>query len=139
MTSPRRPSLGGNVLRSFAGQVAPGIAAIAAMPALLRGLGADGLGILHLTWAVIGYFSLLDVGIGRALTQAVAAALAKKDADGVARIAFTGCAALTLLGALGGLVLWMSAGWAAARCSPSTAASRRRPRARSASWRWPCR
>jgi O-antigen/teichoic acid export membrane protein len=99
-------SLGRNVVRSFAGQVAPGLAAIVALPILLRGLGADGLGILHLTWAVVGYFSLLDVGVGRALTQAVAAGLARRDATGVGGVAFTGCVALTILGAAGGAVLW---------------------------------
>ncbi len=54
-----RPTLGGNVLRSLAGQVAPGIAAVVALPALLRGLGADGLGVLHVTWAVVGYFCVM--------------------------------------------------------------------------------
>lgn len=106
-----RPTLGGNVLRSLAGQVAPGIAAVVALPYLLRGLGADGLGVLHVTWAVVGYFSLLDIGIGRALTQAVAASLALRDTSSLGRLIVTGCAALLLLGAVGGLVLGVAAPW----------------------------
>jgi len=57
-----RPSLAGNVLRALGGQVAPALAALVTLPMLLRGFGADGLGILHLTWAIVGYFGLLDIG-----------------------------------------------------------------------------
>ncbi len=107
------PTLGGNVLRSLAGQIAPGLAAVVALPYLLRGLGADGLGVLHVTWAVVGYFSLLDIGIGRALTQAVAASLARRDLEGLGSLVCTGCAALTGVGLAGALVFGLSADWIA--------------------------
>ncbi|MEZ5420022.1 MAG: oligosaccharide flippase family protein [Vicinamibacterales bacterium] len=109
-----RPTLGGNVIRSLAGQIAPGLAAVVALPALLGGLGADGLGILHMTWAVVGYFSLLDVGIGRALTQAVAAAVARDDLASLGGLVFTGCATLLGVGLLGALVFGLAAEWVAA-------------------------
>ncbi len=107
------PTLGGNVLRSLAGQIAPGLAAVVALPYLLRGLGADGLGVLHVTWAVVGYFSLLDIGIGRALTQAVAASLARRDLEGLGSLVFTGCAALAAVGLAGAVVFGVSADWMA--------------------------
>ncbi len=108
-----RPTLGGNVLRSLAGQVAPGLAAVVALPVLLDGLGTDGLGILHMTWAVVGYFSLLDVGIGRALTQAVAAATARGDLGGLGGLVFTGCGLLLGVGLIGALVFGLAADWVA--------------------------
>lgn len=105
------PTLGGNVIRSLAGQVAPGLAAVVALPVLLRGLGADGLGVLQLTWAVVGYFSLLDVGIGRALTHAVAATLARRDHGHLGGLVVTGCATLLGVGLLGALAFGLAAEW----------------------------
>jgi O-antigen/teichoic acid export membrane protein len=107
------PTIGANVLRALLGQVAPAIAAVAAFPFLLRGLGTDGLGILHVTWAVVGYFSLLDIGLGRALTHAVASRLAQQRLDDLGRVVFTGCAALTILGVVGAAVFGAWAGWLA--------------------------
>lgn len=48
------------------------IAALAALPFLLHYLGQERLGILSLVWVIVGYFSFLDMGLGRAVTVAVA-------------------------------------------------------------------
>ena len=40
--------------------------ALATIPALVRRLGTDRFGILTIGWAVLGYFSLFDLGLGRA-------------------------------------------------------------------------
>lgn len=47
-------------------------AALAAVPFLLHRLGQERLGVLSLVWVVVGYFSFLDMGLGRAVTVAVA-------------------------------------------------------------------
>lgn len=47
-------------------------AALAAVPFLLHHLGQERLGVLSLIWVVVGYFSFLDMGLGRAVTVAVA-------------------------------------------------------------------
>lgn len=49
------------------------LAALAAVPWLMHYLGQERLGILSLVWVVVGYFSFLDMGLGRAVTVAVAA------------------------------------------------------------------
>ncbi|TXT37931.1 MAG: rfbE [Comamonadaceae bacterium] len=49
-------------------------AALAAVPWLMHFMGQERLGILSLVWVVVGYFSFLDMGLGRAVTVAVAAA-----------------------------------------------------------------
>jgi len=47
---------------------APLLVALFAIPYLLRVLEAEGFGVLTLVWALIGYFSLFDFGVGRALS-----------------------------------------------------------------------
>ena len=42
------------------------------IPVLIRAMGASRFGILTLAWAFVGYTSLFDFGLGRALTKAVA-------------------------------------------------------------------
>ena len=108
-----RPTHARNIVHSLAGQVAPGLAALVAMPLLLQGYGADRLGILHLTWIMAGYFSLLDIGIGRALTHAVAAALARRHVEGEGPVVLAGYVLLGAIGVAGGLVLFFSADWLA--------------------------
>ena len=79
------------------------LAAMAAAPFLLHTLGTERLGVLSLIWVVVGYVSFLDLGLGRAVTVAVAAAHRPGHAptgQGVA-LPFTATAVL----ALGWLVL----------------------------------
>ena len=61
-----------NTVWNLGGQVAPLVVAIFAIPPLIKGLGTDRFGVLTLAWVVIGYFSLFDLGLGRALTKLVA-------------------------------------------------------------------
>ena len=48
------------------------VVAIFSIPILIRDLGTDRFGVLALAWAIVGYASLFDLGLGRALTQLVA-------------------------------------------------------------------
>jgi len=96
------------------GELVPLLAAVGAMPLLLARLGVDRLGILSLAWVVIGYFSLFDLGIGRATTQLVASRLAAGRADEVPGVVRTSLVLLLALGCAGGLVLAALAPWLAA-------------------------
>jgi O-antigen/teichoic acid export membrane protein len=87
------------------GQAAPLLVAFFAVPVLARGLGTDRLGILTLAWTAIGYFSLFDLGLSRALTQAVSAALGGGRHEELPALSVTALGAMALLGALGGLML----------------------------------
>ncbi len=60
-----------NTVWSLTGSGVPLIAAIFAIPYLLRIFGSEAFGVLTLIWALIGYFSLFDFGVGRALTYEV--------------------------------------------------------------------
>jgi O-antigen/teichoic acid export membrane protein len=67
------PSLLASGALSFATSAAPLIVALIALPILTRHLGTERLGLLALSWAWLGYATLLDFGLGRALTRMVAA------------------------------------------------------------------
>lgn len=82
------------------------LAAVLAIPMLIRGLGAPRFGVLTLAWAVIGYFSLFDFGLGRALTQAVASRVsARDDAGDLAAVTTTALTLMLALGVMGGMLL----------------------------------
>ncbi len=66
-----------NVVLNFLGHGIPLLAALAAVPLLIRGLGTERFGIVALAWALVTMVGLLDLGLGRALTQIVAAALGR--------------------------------------------------------------
>ena len=68
----RGSRLSRNTVLNLVGQCAPLVVAIFAIPLLIRGLGTDRFGVLTLAWVVIGYFSLFDLGLSRALTMLVA-------------------------------------------------------------------
>lgn len=53
------------------GQFIPFLAAVFCIPFLIKGLGVDRFGILNLIWLIVGYFSFLDLGLGRAITQVI--------------------------------------------------------------------
>ena len=58
-----------NTLYSLIGYIIPVIVALFAIPILINSLGVDKFGVLTLAWMITGYFSILDLGIGRALTK----------------------------------------------------------------------
>jgi O-antigen/teichoic acid export membrane protein len=66
-----RPRLAHHSLLNLLGQGIPFLAAVVAIPLLIKGLGTDRFGVLTLAWMVTGYFSLFDLGLSRALTQVV--------------------------------------------------------------------
>ena len=53
----------------IAGSGIPLFVAVACIPALMAVLGLEKFAVLALAWTVLGYFSLLDFGLGRSLTR----------------------------------------------------------------------
>ena len=94
-----------NAALSLVGQVAPLVVALAAIPPLIRGLGNERFGVLTLAWAAVGYFSVFEFGLGRALTQRVAQRLGQareSELPGVVRAALL---MLLLSGIVGSVLL----------------------------------
>lgn len=102
-----------NAVWNLAGQAAPLVVAVVTIPVLLRALGVDRFGLLTLAWLVTGYFSVFDLGLGRALTQIVARKAAQQDHRSLARAVATGLALMLLLGGFGAAVLAALTPWLA--------------------------
>lgn len=68
-------------------------------------LGLPRVGLLSLIWVIVGYFSILDFGLGRALTKSVAAAIADGDHDRTARLYRAAWRVQLLMGVAGGVLM----------------------------------
>ncbi|RZI99069.1 MAG: flippase, partial [Haliea sp.] len=98
-------SLRRNVLWNLAGAGLPLVVGAALVPYVVRGLGIERFGILTLVWALVGYFSLFDLGLGRALTQQIAQLLAAGRRADLPSLVRSGLWLATAMGALGGVAL----------------------------------
>lgn len=87
-----------NAIVNLLGQSAPMVVALFAIPILIKSLGTDRFGILTLAWVVVGYFSLFDIGLGRALTKLVAENIGRGQTKEIPGLIWT---ALALMGGLG--------------------------------------
>ena len=94
-----------NTAFNFVGQVLPLIAGIAFIPFIVRGLGPDRFGLLGIVWIVFGYFSLIDLGLGRATTKFMAEWLAKGELYRVSEMIWNSVALQILLGIIGGILI----------------------------------
>jgi len=81
------------------------------MPILIKGLGTDRFGVLTLAWAVIGYASFFDLGLGRALTQLVASKLGAGEEHEVPTLVWTSLLLMLVLGLLGAVVVIALSPW----------------------------
>ena len=97
--------LGVNTLWNLAGGGFPALFALAAIPIVIEGLGTERFGILLLVWALIGYFGLFDMGIGRALTKMTADRLGSGQTGEMPALVWSGIILMAGLGVLGGLFL----------------------------------
>jgi len=93
-----------NTIWNLIGLGAPLLVAFFAIPLLIKGLGTDRFGVLALAWAVVGYFNLFDLGMGRALTKLVAEKLGAGQADEIPKLIWTALALMGMLGVIGALV-----------------------------------
>lgn len=76
-------------------------------PYLLHGFGAERFGLITIVWALVGYFSIFDLGLSRAITNSVSKHLALSDNQGANTAALTGCLMVFTLGLLvGGAVFF---------------------------------
>ena len=66
-----------NAVWNLAGTLGSVISGLVALPILLHALGPARLGVFALALGLIGFSGLLDLGIGRALTQSVSSALGR--------------------------------------------------------------
>src|SRR5438874_1266844 len=104
-----------NTLWNLLGSGAPMLVAVFCIPILIRGLGKERFGILTLAWALIGYVSLFDLGLGRALTQLVARKLGAGEERDIPSVAWTSLLLMLLLGFAGSVAVFLISPWLAGR------------------------
>src|SRR5579872_1293162 len=97
-----------NAVWNLLSLVAPMLVALAAIPTLIHTLGADRFGVLTLAWMLIGYCSLFDLGLGRALTRLVSEGLG--DGAGLASAVWTALVLMFALGCVGAVIFSSLAG-----------------------------
>ena len=78
-----------STLWNLLGSVLPLCAGLFAIPVLITSLGVERFGLLNLGWLLVGYFSLFDLGLGRALTRLVAEHLAVGKHSDIPRLVST--------------------------------------------------
>lgn len=87
-----------NALLNLLGAVLPLCAGLFAIPPLIGALGVERFGLLNLCWLLVGYFSLFDLGLGRALTRLVAERLATGEQGEIPRLVGTAMRLMSWLG-----------------------------------------
>jgi O-antigen/teichoic acid export membrane protein len=102
-------SLSKNTLWNIAGNAVPLVIGAVTIPLLIQRLGIERFGILTLLWTIIGYFSLFDFGIGRAITQQVSGYVAAQKHEEIPSTIKAGLEFTILTGLLGMLILLLAA------------------------------
>ena len=108
-----RKQLTQSTIWNFLGQGVPLIAAFFTIPILIDGLGLGRFGTLTLVWVLIGYASILDFGLGRALTQLVAQEIGENEGRNVSPLVSTALLSMMMIGGIAVIVFWVAAGWLA--------------------------
>lgn len=104
-----------HTLFNLIGLGAPLLVAIGTIPVLIQLLGPARFGLLTLIWAVVSYFGLFDLGLGRALTQQLAVVLDNNEHKKIGPIVGTAIILMALLGVLAGLLMAALASWGVAQ------------------------
>lgn len=90
---------------------APLLVAVGTIPVLIHELGPARFGLLTLIWAVVSYFGLFDLGLGRALTQQLAVVFANNEHKKVGPLVATATVLMAVLGVFAGLLMAGVASW----------------------------
>ncbi len=75
----------------------------ASIPYIYQQIGIERIGVLTLIWALIGYFSIFDFGLGRAITQRIASLASHQTEQQRKTTATTGVFLTLLIGVVGSL------------------------------------
>lgn len=89
---------------NLAGQVLPLVVAVASMPYVVHGLGAERFGILAIAWTLLGFCGFLDLGLGRATTKFAAERIGRGEPEKLPGIIWTSVWSQLIFGLLGSFV-----------------------------------
>ena len=113
LTSGRR--IARNTLFNLAGQIAPLILVLFALPALVDQLGTERFGVLVFLWTILTVFGIADIGIGYVMTRMVATRLGSGDRSDIPDLFWTCMTLLGLVDLALGVAFYFSAPWLVGR------------------------
>jgi O-antigen/teichoic acid export membrane protein len=87
------------------GMCAPMVVALISIPLFIQGLGTERFGALIIIWMLVGYFGLLDFGMGKALTKITAEKMGLGEHHLIPRIFWTALMLMGSFGLAGALIL----------------------------------
>ncbi len=96
-----------NSLLNMLGLTAPLAVGLVTIPLIIEGFGLERFGFLTLSWAIIGYFTLFDLGLSRALTYSIAQYILTGDYEKRAELAWSSLQAMLFFGILGAAGLFV--------------------------------
>jgi O-antigen/teichoic acid export membrane protein len=105
------PTLARNSVWNLLGQTLPLLVGVAATPVLIHRLGTDKFGVLALAWIVVGYFTLFDFGLGRALTKLIAQKLGDGSKTDIPVLFWTALFLMGGVGVVGGVFMAVLTPW----------------------------
>jgi len=105
----KKKNLGDSIAKgttwNLLGNVIPIFAAILATPQILNAIGISRFGVLTVLWTIVGYFSIFDLGLSRALTWVVSCDRISNEPQNTQTKIRTVITATFLLGSIGALGL----------------------------------
>ncbi|HKT47027.1 MAG TPA: flippase [Candidatus Acidoferrales bacterium] len=87
---------------NLAGQLVPMVVGVITIPIIVRGLGHNGYGIFSIAIMALGYFSIFDLGLGRATVKFVAENNSPESVHRIPELVWTSFSLLAGLGCIGG-------------------------------------
>lgn len=98
-----------NAWSNLLGAAVPALAALATVPLIVAGLGEANYGLYALVTAIVGYFAVIDINVTAGSVKYIAAQHACAEHERIAETLCFGSAIYALIGALGGLGLFVGA------------------------------
>jgi O-antigen/teichoic acid export membrane protein len=98
-----------NGVLNLVGNLCPIVVGIVAIPPTIQRLGVDAFGLLGLAWAILGYFTLFDLGLGRAVTKFIAESLGGRAQPSAASMMWTSIVLSAALATAGAMVIAVAA------------------------------
>ena len=120
----RTGAIGRNIAWNLGGETMPLLAAVVSIPLLVRGLGTERFGVLSLAFALLSYFGIFDVGLGRALTKLAADRLAVGAGEEIPTLFRTAFVMMLILSIGGGAAMAATSPWLVYRALAIPAALR---------------
>jgi len=106
---PRNPAtarvLAKNTMYNLGTQVLLVLLSFLSFPILVRKVSTEGFGLLSLIWVLIGYFSILDLGVSRAITKFISEFLTRDEHEPIFGFTWTSLSLSVIFGCTVGIAI----------------------------------